>query len=125
MNHSSSPAHGVPNTRAAHRVRRWNRREILRVGGLGAVGLSLADALRAADGGGLTTRRADSCIVIFLNGGPSHLDMWDMKPNGPIEIRGEFQPISSSLPGVPKWRIEGAVWNSRPMPWPVNSLTTE
>lgn len=44
--------------------------------------------------------RADHCIVLFLNGGPSHLDMWDMKPEGPIEIRGEFQPIQSSLPGV-------------------------
>lgn len=43
--------------------------------------------------------KADACIVIFLDGGPSHLDMWDMKPTAPDGIRGEFKPISSSLPG--------------------------
>jgi hypothetical protein len=45
--------------------------------------------------------KADACIVIFLNGGPSHLDMWDMKPEAPAEIRGEFGSIPSSLTGVP------------------------
>jgi len=44
--------------------------------------------------------RADSVIAILLQGGASHLDMWDMKPNASAEIRGEFQPISTSLPGV-------------------------
>jgi hypothetical protein len=44
---------------------------------------------------------ADACILIFLNGGPSHLDMWDMKPAAPEGIRGEFAPIDSTLPGVP------------------------
>jgi hypothetical protein len=43
---------------------------------------------------------ADSCILVFLNGGPSHIDMWDMKPDAPASIRGEFQPIATSLPGV-------------------------
>lgn len=79
----------------------WSRREILRAGGLGAIGLSLPQALAAQQ---LTTgnaAKADACIVIFLNGGPSHLDMWDMKPTAPAEIRGEFAPIASSLPGVP------------------------
>src|SRR4029078_8399320 len=47
-----------------------------------------------------TNVAADSCIVIFLNGGPSHLDMWDMKPNAPTGIRGEFNPIATSMPGV-------------------------
>jgi hypothetical protein len=56
-----------------------------------------ADSVRRADG---STPRADSCILVFLDGGPSHLDMWDMKPEAPVEIRGEFQPIDSSLPGV-------------------------
>jgi hypothetical protein len=41
-----------------------------------------------------------SCILIFLNGGPSHLDMWDLKSNAPTEIRGEFRPIATSVPGV-------------------------
>jgi hypothetical protein len=44
--------------------------------------------------------RADACFLIFLNGGPSHLDMWDMKPDAPAEIRGEFKPIATTLPGV-------------------------
>jgi hypothetical protein len=44
--------------------------------------------------------RADACVLIFLNGGPSHLDMWDMKPAAPDGIRGEFKPIASSLPSV-------------------------
>ncbi|MFO0869060.1 MAG: DUF1501 domain-containing protein [Pirellulales bacterium] len=80
------------------------RREVLRWGSWGACGLSLptlwaADEQRAAGGG--VTPRADACILIHLNGGPSHLDMWDMKPEAPAEIRGEFRPISSSLAGVP------------------------
>jgi hypothetical protein len=45
-------------------------------------------------------RSADAAILIFLNGGPSHLDMWDMKPEAPAELRGEFQPIATTLPGV-------------------------
>lgn len=67
------------------------------------MGLSLPRLLRAesqARGTGLTPR-ADACIILFLDGGPSHLDMWDMKPDAPAEIRGEFRPIASSLPGVP------------------------
>ena len=78
-------------------------RELLRVGGLGAAGLSLSQLLAAggpaAEPDGPATK-ADACIVLFLNGGPSHLDMWDMKPSGPVEIRGEFNPASSSLPGL-------------------------
>ena len=80
------------------------RRDLLRIGGVGALGLSLAQWLRAtltahANPAALRAK-ADRCIVIFLNGGPSHLDMWDMKPDGPVDIRGPFQPISTSLPGV-------------------------
>lgn len=74
------------------------RRELLRVGGVGAVGLTLPQLLAAEQNDGRS--RADACIVIYLNGGPSHLDMWDMKPDAPVEIRGEFQPIATSLPGV-------------------------
>ena len=83
----------------------FSRREILRVGGLAGAGLSLPQLLAgrsaaAKKGHGETAAQADSCIVLFLNGGPSHLDMWDMKPAGPIEIRGEFTPIPSSLAGI-------------------------
>jgi len=94
----------------------WNRREVLRVGGLSALGLSLPGFLRARAAQaqqptlGLSVdqqgardsfaSKADACIVIYLNGGPSHLDMWDMKPDGPVDIRGEFSPIGSSVPGL-------------------------
>ena len=79
-----------------------SRREMLRAGAAGALGLGLPDILAADEGrrGKGIVPRADRCIIIFLNGGPSHLDMWDMKPEGPSESRGEFKPIASSLPGV-------------------------
>jgi hypothetical protein len=76
---------------------RLSRREILQVGGASLVGLALPRLLQAAE---RRTTKADSCIIIFLNGGPSHLDMWDMKPEAPKEVRGEFQPIATSVPGV-------------------------
>jgi hypothetical protein len=66
------------------------------------MGVSLPRLLAAdeARGNGAPAPRADACIVIFLNGGPSHLDMWDMKPDAPEGIRGEFKPIASSVPGL-------------------------
>ncbi|HJZ93082.1 MAG TPA: DUF1501 domain-containing protein [Gemmataceae bacterium] len=76
-----------------------SRRQCLQAGAVGCLGLSLPDLLRA-EGAGIRPT-GDACIVIFLNGGPSHLDMWDMKPGAPAEVRGEFKPIPSSLPGVP------------------------
>jgi len=80
------------------------RRHLLQVGGLGLLGASLPDLLRAetvsdhrntAD----PDPKADSVIILMLNGGPSHLDMWDMKPEQSEGIRGEFLPIATSLPG--------------------------
>src|SRR4051794_3826240 len=72
-----------------------SRRRLLEVGAASMLGLTLPRLLRAAD-----AASADACIIIFLNGGPSHLDMWDPKPNAPVEIRGEFKPIPTSVPGV-------------------------
>ncbi len=81
--------------------RRLSRREILQVGGASLLGLGLPRLLRAEQQRPAGAAcRADSCIIIFLNGGPSHLDMWDMKPEAPKEIRGEFKPIATTLPGV-------------------------
>ena len=84
---------------------RWDhlsRRNILQLGSLGLAGLTLPELLRAESQRPATLRpSADACIILFLNGGPSHLDMWDMKPDAPTGIRGEFNPIESSLPGVP------------------------
>jgi hypothetical protein len=83
------------------------RREALRVGGLGFTGLMWPGLLRgrAADstgskpaGGGFG--RARSCILVFNYGGPSHLDTFDLKPDAPSEIRGEFKPIPTCVPGI-------------------------
>ncbi len=75
---------------------------MLQVGGIGAFALGLPRVLQSAaeSAAAITAPRADSCILIFLNGGPSHLDTWDMKPDAPVEIRGEFKPIATSVPGV-------------------------
>ena len=81
---------------------RFSRRRMLQVGGIGLFGLSLPTLLHANSRSGSTgfTPSADSCILVFLNGGPSHLDMWDMKPAAPKEVRGEFKPIATSVPGI-------------------------
>jgi len=79
-----------------------SRRRLLKAGSLGLMGVSLPRLLQAdeANRGAGITPRADACIIIFLNGGPSHLDMWDMKPAAPEGIRGEFKPIATSVPGL-------------------------
>ena len=77
-----------------------SRREVLQAGAAGVLGLTLPRLLRAADAPAGPVPRADHCILLFLNGGPSHLDMWDMKPDAPAEIRGEFKPIATTVPGV-------------------------
>lgn len=79
---------------------RVSRRRMLQVGAAGMLGLSLPKLLRADAARSGTNAIADSCIIVFLDGGPSHLDMWDMKPAAPAEIRGEFKPISTTVPGV-------------------------
>lgn len=78
------------------------RRNMLQIGAIGALNLSLPHVLAASERlaqRGLTPR-ADSCILVFLNGGPSHLDLWDMKPDLPQEMRSEFRPIATSVPGI-------------------------
>jgi hypothetical protein len=84
---------------------RLSRRELLRAGGLGAFGLNLAGLLQlgsAAARAAAATSAAPvkHCILIFYYGGPSQLDTWDLKPNAPAEVRGEFRPIATSAPGV-------------------------
>lgn len=77
-----------------------NRREFLRVGALGTAGLNLADLLRHDALAGPSPRRQKSVIYVVLNGGPSHIDMWDLKPESPAEYRGPFYPIATRLPGA-------------------------
>jgi hypothetical protein len=75
------------------------RRQALVAGALGAGGLTLADLLRAEAAAGIKSSTR-SVINIHLDGGPPHLDMIDLKPDAPVEIRGEFKPIATKLPGV-------------------------
>ncbi|HXD88888.1 MAG TPA: DUF1501 domain-containing protein [Urbifossiella sp.] len=77
-----------------------SRREVLRVGGLAVAGLTMADVLRAQAAAPATVRRTKSVIMIWLRGGPSHIDSYDMKPDAPAEVRGEFKPIATSVPGI-------------------------
>ena len=76
-----------------------NRREFLQVGYSGLLGLSLASVLgqRASAG---QTRTPKSVIIVFLTGAASHLDMFDMKPDAPEAIRGEFRPINTRTLGL-------------------------
>src|SRR3982750_2008555 len=78
------------------------RREFLQVGFSGFLGLGLPGLLaaRAAAGAGSAAPRAKSMILVFLTGGLGHLDSFDMKPEAPEGIRGEFQPIATRAPGV-------------------------
>ncbi len=82
-----------------------SRRSLLRIGGLGMLGLNMPTLLRAAenrtDGTNELPVRAKQVIFLFQWGGPSHIDTFDMKPDAPSEIRGPLRPISSVVPGLP------------------------
>ena len=100
MNHRSRrPAHGTD-------CENYHRRDLLKVGVLGvAGGLSLSEffALRAAQAGpGSVSAEspAESVILIWQGGGPSHVDTWDPKPDAPAEIRGTFDPLETSVSGI-------------------------
>lgn len=80
---------------------RLKRREFLQVGALGAAGLSLPQFLAAKQAMGVKPGHDErSCIMIFNLGGPSHIDLWDMKPDAPSEIRGPFKPIRTKSPEI-------------------------
>jgi hypothetical protein len=77
-----------------------SRRDFLRIGALGASSLTLADVLRLqAHGVAEPNARHKSVIMVWLNGGPSHIDTYDLKPDAPAEYRGEFKPIQTNVPG--------------------------
>lgn len=76
------------------------RREVLRAGSIGLLGLSLPELLRARETINRTGGKAKSCIVLFLMGGPPQHSTWDPKPDTPPEIRGEFKPIDTCVPGI-------------------------
>src|SRR4051794_8931376 len=90
----------------------YSRRELLQIGTLGLFGLGLPRLLQATaqDRGGAVSRRdprgargfgrARSVILLYLQGAPSHIDLWDPKPDAPASIRGEFRPIATRVPGL-------------------------
>ena len=90
----------------------FSRREFLRVGGAGMLGITLADILRlqaqAAPADAAKNKagwgKAKSVVFIFLQGGPSHIDIWDPKPDAPSNVHGDFKPLKSNVPGI--WLTE-------------------
>jgi hypothetical protein len=77
-----------------------NRRGFLKAGMLGFSGLGLADVLRAESKAGSSVDRTRSVIILWMRGGPAHQDMWDPKPEAPVEYRGEFGVSSTNVPGI-------------------------
>ncbi len=91
--------------RPTHLCEGVTRREWFRVGGLTSMGLMLPDLLRAEEARAVERRastfgRAKSCIFCFMFGGPAHQDIWDLKPDAPAEVRGQFSPIGTKVPGT-------------------------
>src|SRR5881275_1098522 len=74
-----------------------SRRDCLRLGLTSLLGGGLATALRARDG---AAAPAKSCILIWMDGGPTHYETFDPKPDAPAEIRGEFKPVAAKTPGI-------------------------
>ena len=85
---------------------RVSRRDVLRVGGAGMAGLSLGNLLRLqaaqgeSAGGGPGWNKAKRLVLVYLQGGPSHLDLWDPKENVPDNVKSIFEPISTKIPGI-------------------------
>ncbi len=76
-----------------------SRRSFLQIGSLAVGGLTLPNLLRAEQRSGSQKSRR-SVIMVYLSGGLAHQDTFDLKPNAPNEVRGEFKPISTNVPGI-------------------------
>lgn len=109
----SAQAGGATGCADFRQARSLSRRDVLRAGGAGLLSLSLPQLLAAQDASRLTAPpdalsalqstgfgRAKRCIFFFMWGGPSQLDTFDLKPAAPAEVRGEFQPIATRVPGL-------------------------
>ncbi len=100
MSHRGGARRGCADCR---RQRTPDRRSFLKAGILGTAGLTLADLLRSearADRASTGSGRLPSAIILWMRGGPSHIDMWDPKPAAPVEYRGEFGVQPSKVPGI-------------------------
>ncbi len=99
---------GQPGKDLCDRELKVTRRDVLRVGSSGMLGLSLGSLLQLQSASAMSPRghamagwnRAKSIIMVYLQGGPSHLDLWDPKENVPDNVRSIFQPISTKIPGI-------------------------
>src|SRR5262245_3887656 len=80
-------------------ARRLTRREVLQVGAVPLLGLTLPGFLAAREASAARAARAKSCIFIFQYGGLSQLDSWDPKPDAPAEVRGPYRPLATTVPG--------------------------
>src|ERR1041385_4461503 len=76
-----------------------SRRNFLKIGALGLGGIALPQFLQAESNSGIG-KSHKAVIMIYLPGGPPHQDMFDLKMDAPLEIRGEFKPISTNVPGI-------------------------
>jgi hypothetical protein len=76
------------------------RRDFLHAGSLSFLGLGLSQFFGLKALGAIDKQKDTNCIMLFLVGGPSQLDTWDMKPNAPAEIRGPYKPIKTNVPGI-------------------------
>src|SRR5262249_34127941 len=77
-----------------------SRRAFLTAGGLTALGLTSGALSRLRAAAPAEKRRANACVFLFLFGGPSQIDLWDMKPEAPDNVRGEFTPTKTAVPGI-------------------------
>ena len=102
--HSANHAFSSLNPRVREGVTVTGRRSLLKAGLAGMAGLTLPGLLEAREQSLTGTRKASprqkSVILIWMTGGPSQIDTWDLKPQAPIEIRGPFAPIATAIPGV-------------------------
>ena len=76
------------------------RREVLRIGGISSAGFLMNDLLRCSLPARERPARARNMILVWLDGGPSHLETFDLKPEAPSEVRGPLSPIASSVAGI-------------------------
>ena len=87
-------------TDSLSRSANFSRRQAIQAGSLGALGLALPGLLAADSSTRTTAAAARSCILFYMEGGPSHIDLWDMKPEAAAEFRGPFKPIRTKSPDI-------------------------
>src|SRR5258707_5301244 len=95
------PVNGNGNPNRFSPCRGPSRRDLLRTGLYGTLGFGFADLLQLrALAGTASKARVKNCILVWLAGGASHIDTFDPKPDAPVDVRGEFKPIDTSVPSL-------------------------